>query len=217
MFKFHFLKIKDIPVKSWSSREPLNFKPKLITIFFLCFGLFLFGFGEGLLLISLTGNSPWVVLAEGITNISKLSVGGATFIISITVLSLWIFLKQRPGFGTVLNIIIIATVIDLTAFYIDPPSSIITKYIISIIGVLLVGLGSGFYLVANLGPGPRDGLMTGLTRITKFPIALVRASIEIIVVFIGWYLGGTVGFGTLIFALGIGPSVALGLYLVKNI
>tara|TARA_A200000113_G_scaffold151965_1_gene136897 strand:- start:260 stop:610 length:351 start_codon:yes stop_codon:yes gene_type:complete len=116
-----------------------------------------------------------------------------------------------------MNIIIIAGVIDLTLNFIDPPTSIVSKYILAVVSVLLVGLGSGIYLVANLGPGPRDGLMTGLTKVTGFPIAFVRASIEISVVVIGWYLGGTVGIGTLIFAFGIGPAVAVSLYLVNKI
>ena len=95
--------------------------------------------------------------------------------------------------------------------------SIVSKYILAVVSVLLVGLGSGIYLVANLGPGPRDGLMTGLTQVTGFPIAFVRASIEITVVLMGWYLGGTVGIGTLIFAFGIGPAVATGLFVVDHI
>ena len=137
-------------------------------------------------------------------------------LISLSVLFLWIFLKQKPGIGTILNVIIIAVVIDLTTFYFDPPTSTFSKYLLNIISVLLVGLGSGIYLIANLGPGPRDGLMTGLTRMSGFPISLIRASIEITAVVIGWYLGGTVGLGTLIFAFGIGPSVALGISIVKN-
>ena len=214
---FEIFTIKSIPQKSWSSEKPLNFKPKVSTFFLLCVGLAIFGFGEGLLLVSTTGNSPWSVLAEGITKMTGITIGTSTFLVSVGVLSLWIFLKQKPGIGTIMNIIIIAGVIDLTLNFIDPPTSIVSKYILAVVSVLLVGLGSGIYLVANLGPGPRDGLMTGLTKATGFPIAFVRASIEISVVIIGWYLGGTVGIGTLIFAFGIGPAVASGLYLVNKI
>jgi len=214
---FEIFRIKSIPSKSWSSDKPLNFKPRFSTFFFLCVGLVIFGLGEGLLLVSTTGNSPWSVLAEGVSKITTLSIGASTFFISVAVLSFWIFLKQKPGIGTIMNIIIIAGVIDLTLIYFDPPTSIVSKYILAIVSVLLVGLGSGIYLVANLGPGPRDGLMTGLTRVTNLPIAFVRASIEISVVLIGWYLGGTVGIGTLIFAFGIGPAVAASLYLVNKI
>ena len=212
-----FLKIKNIPIVSWSSVNSFNFKPKLSTSFFLIFGLAIFGLGEGLLILSTTGNSPWSVLAEGISNTTSLSIGTATFFISVSVLFLWIFIKQKPGLGTIFNIIIIAGMIDITLNFFDAPSSIWMKYFLAIFSVLLVGLGSGIYLVANLGPGPRDGLMTGLTKLTNLPIALVRAFLEISAVLAGWYLGGTVGAGTLIFAFGIGPCVALGLFLVNRL
>ena len=212
-----FLKIKNIPIVSWSSEKPLNFKPKLSTSFFLILGLSIFGLGEGLLILSTTGNSPWSVLAEGISKTTGLSIGIATFLISVSVLFLWIFIKQKPGMGTIFNIIIIAGMIDITLGIFDAPSSILIKYLLAILSVILVGLGSGIYLVANLGPGPRDGLMTGLTKLTNLPIALVRAFLEISAVIAGWYLGGTVGVGTLLFAFGIGPCVALGLYLVNKI
>lgn len=212
-----FLKIKNIPIVSWSSDSSFNFKPKLSTSFFLIFGLAIFGLGEGLLILSTTGNSPWSVLAEGISNTTSLSIGTATFFISVSVLFLWIFIKQKPGLGTIFNIIIIAGMIDITLNFFDAPSSLWMKYFLAIFSVLLVGLGSGIYLVANLGPGPRDGLMTGLTKLTNLPIALVRAFLEISAVLAGWYLGGTVGAGTLIFAFGIGPCVAFGLFLVNKI
>ena len=211
-----FLTIKKIPKNTWSSKKPLNFKPKFLTSFFLCLGLVFFGLGEGLLIVSTTGNSPWSVLAEGISINLKVSIGIVTFFISVFVLILWFFLNQKPGIGTLLNIIIIAIMIDVSVFFFNPPSDILFKYFLAILSVLLVGLGSGFYLIANLGPGPRDGLMTGIQRKTNFPIALVRAILEISVVGIGWYLGGTVGIGTLMFAFGIGPAVALGLYLVNR-
>ena len=211
-----FLSIKNIPKVYWSSDKSFNFKPKFSTSFFLIFGLIIFGFGEGLLILSTTGNSPWSVLAEGISKNSKLSIGAATFLVSVSVLFLWIFLRQKPGLGTIFNIIIISGMIDVTLYFFDPPSSNILKYSLAIFSVMLVGIGSGIYLVANLGPGPRDGLMTGLTKITNLPIALVRASLEISVVIIGWYLGGTVGVGTLIFAFGIGPCVAFGLFIVSK-
>ena len=212
-----FLSIKNIPKVYWSSNDSFNLKPKFSTSFFLILGLTIFGFGEGLLILSTTGNSPWSVLAEGISNISNLSIGASTFLVSVTVLFFWIFLKQKPGIGTIFNIIIISVMIDVTLYFFEPPESILFKYVIAIFSVILVGLGSGIYLVANLGPGPRDGLMTGLTKITNLPIALVRACLEISVVIVGWYLGGTVGVGTLIFAFGIGPCVALGLFIVNKL
>jgi uncharacterized membrane protein YczE len=213
-----FLSIKSAPKTSWSSDTPLNFKPRLKTFILLCLGLSLFGFGESLLIHSTIGVSPWTVLAEGLSLKLNWSVGFATFIVSVLVLSTWIFLKQKPGLGTLLNIIIIAGMIDISLFLFDfSTNSYLLNILTGILGVLFVGLGSGIYLIANLGPGPRDGLMTGLQRITNFPIAWVRASIEISVVILGWILGGTVGLGTLIFAFGIGPAVALGLYLTNKI
>ena len=212
-----FLKIKNIPKVSWSSKKPLNLKPRLSTFFFLCFGLSLFGIGEGLLLVSYTGASPWSVLAQGISLKINYSNGLITFSISIFVISLWIFLKQKPGIGTILNALIIAVMIDLCLKYVSTPESFIPKIILAVFAVMLVGIGSGIYLVANLGPGPRDGLMTGLQKKTNLPIATVRVFLEVTVVSIGWYLGGTVGIGTLLFAFGIGPAVAFSLYIVGRI
>ena len=211
-----FLKIKSVPKTSWSSKTPLNFKPKVKTFILLCFGLGLFGFGESLLIHSTIGVSPWTVLAEGISIKLNWSVGFATFIVSVFVLCSWIFLRQKPGIGTLLNIVIIAGMIDISLFLFDFSSnSYLLNVLTVVLGVLFVGMGSGVYLIANLGPGPRDGLMTGLQRLTNFPIAWVRTSIEISVVIIGWILGGTVGLGTLLFAFGIGPAVAFGLYIVN--
>jgi len=211
-----FRLIKNIPKTSWSSKKPLNIKPKIKTLLFLIFGLFLFGLGETLLLASGAGVSPWTVLAEGISVYSSYSVGWSTFWMSLAVLLLWIPLKQKPGIGTILNVIIIALVFDYTLPYLPNPENYGFKVLQVIIGVLITGLGSGFYLISNLGPGPRDGLMTGVQRITGKPIALVRSTIEVIVVFFGWKLGGTVGLGTIIFALGIGPTVAAGIYFVSK-
>ena len=212
-----FLKIKNVPKVSWSSNKPLNFNPKISTFFYLCFGLTLFGLGEGLLIVSFTGASPWSVLAQGISLNVNLSVGTITFLISVGVLFLWIFLNQKPGIGTLLNALIIAVMIDLCITFIPTPSNYLLQIILAICSVIFVGIGGGIYLVANLGPGPRDGLMTGLTKKTNLPIALVRGCIEITAVGVGWYLGGTVGVGTLIYAFGIGPCVALGLFIVDKI
>ena len=211
-----FLKIKKIPKVKWSSEKPFNFKPKFSTFFFLCFGLSLFGLGEGLLIVSFTGASPWSVLAQGISLNVNLSIGTITLLISIAVLILWIPLGQKPGMGTIFNALIIAIMIDLCIKYVPTPSNYIHQLFLAVISVITVGIGGGLYLVSNLGAGPRDGLMIGLQKLTNFPIAVVRATLEISVVSIGWYLGGTVGVGTLLFAFGIGPCVALGLYLVDK-
>ena len=212
-----FLKIKNIPKVNWSSEKPYNFKPKLSTFFFLCFGLTLFGLGEGLLIVSFTGASPWSVLAQGISLNVNLSIGTITLLISIAVLILWIPLGQKPGMGTIFNALIIALMIDLCIKFVPTPSTYFHQLILAIISVMMVGIGGGIYLVSNLGAGPRDGLMIGLQKVSNLPIAAVRATLEITVVSIGWYLGGTVGIGTLLFAFGIGPCVAFGLYLVDKI
>ena len=209
-----FLSIKNIPKLSWSSDRPLNFRPKILTFCLLCLGLSLFGLGEGLLIVSLTGASPWSVLAQGISLHVNFSIGVITFFVSSFVLFLWFFLDQKPGIGTIMNIIIISIMIDVSIAFIPTPENYISQLLLAIFAVLIVGLGSGFYLIANLGPGPRDGLMVGVQIKTNFPIALVRAFLEITVVAIGWYLGGTVGIGTVLFAFGIGPAVALGLFIV---
>ena len=211
-----FLSIKKVPKVSWSSSKPFNLKPKVSTLFFLCFGLTLFGLGEGLLIISLTGASPWTVLAQGISLNLDFSIGIITLILSIAVLFFWIFLNQKPGIGTILNALIIALMIDLCIKFVPNPENFVSQISLAFMAVFLVGLGGGIYLVANLGPGPRDGLMVGLQQKTNFPIAVVRVSLEIFVVSIVWYLGGTVGIGTLLFAFGIGPAVALGLFIIKK-
>ena len=211
-----FLKIKNIPKVSWSSDKALNLKPKISTFFFLCFGLILFGLGEGLLIVSTSGASPWSVLAQGISLKSGFSVGLITFILSISVLIFWIPLNQKPGIGTILNALIVALMIDVCIKYFPSPENYLSQMLLGAIAVLIVGLGGGIYLIANLGAGPRDGLMVGLQKKTNLPIAAVRATLEITVVCTGWYLGGTVGVGTLLFAFGIGPAVALGLFFVKK-
>ena len=212
-----FLKIKNIPSVSWSSEKPLNFKPKVSTFFFLCFGLTLFGLGEGLLIVSASGASPWSVLAQGLYLNLGFSVGVITIFISFIVLLLWIPLKQKIGIGTILNALIIGLMIDVCIRHVATPESYIDQILLGAVAVAIVGLGGGIYLVANLGAGPRDGLMIGLQKKTNLPIALVRGTLEITVMSVGWYLGGTVGVGTLLFAFGIGPCVALGLFLVNKL
>ena len=213
-FLINILKIKKIPNLSWSSDYPLNFKPKLKTIFYLVLGLILFAIGETLLITANQGVSPWTVLAQGISFQTNLSIGVTTFIVSLLVLILWYPLNQKPGLGTILNIILISIVIDLTMPILPYPKNFSLQIIQSVFAVFVVGLGSGFYLTANLGPGPRDGLMTGLQNLTNQPIALIRTIIEVSAVCLGFYLGGIVGIGTLLFAFGIGPTVSFGIFIV---
>ena len=214
--KLTLLKITHIPKVTWSSESPFNIKPRLITFFYLFFGLTLFGLGEALLIISSLGVTPWTVLAEGMAIKFKISVGLATFLISISILILWIPLKQKLGFGTISNAIIIASTIDLFVYLIPFANSYYLSVIYLVLGILLVGIGSGFYLTTNLGPGTRDGLMKGISENFKKPISMVRFSIETTVVIIGWFLGGTVGLGTILFAVFIGPLISVTLFLINE-
>ena len=209
--------IKKVPNVSWSSEFPLNTKPKLTTLIMLVIGLFLFGLGEAIIIGSGSGVSPWTVLAQGISSRTDLSIGMATFLISIFILIFWVPLKQIPGIGTILNAIIIASAIDLTLGFIPKPELIYLKILQASFGILIVGIGSGIYLASNLGPGPRDGLMIGLQQKTNTSIPLIRTIIEITAVTVGWFLGGIVGIGTILFVFGIGPCVGVGLNLVEKV
>jgi len=218
--------IKKIPKVVWSSDDSFNLKPKPLTFIFLVFGLFLFGLGESLLITSGAGVGPYTVLAQGISNLTNWSLGLSTFVISIFVLMLWIPLKQKPGMGTILNAFIIALTIEFSVYFLPYPEYYPLKVLQVIIGVFTIGVGSGFYLICNLGAGPRDGLMIGLQKVTNRPIYSIRTAIEVSVVVLGSIcllnnldklLGEVVGLGTVIFALGIGPSVALGITIVGKL
>jgi len=211
-----FLTVRAVPTVSWSSSHPLNFRPRLVTLIFLVIGLVIFGLGEALLIAAQVGVSPWTVLAQGLGVQTGISIGWATFVVSIFVLLFWVPLRQTPGLGTLLNAVIISLVIELSLPWLPQPEMFLVRVLEAGLGVLVVGLGSGIYLTAQLGAGPRDGLMTGLQRKTGLPIAAVRTGLELTAVSAGWILGGTVGIGTVLFALGIGPSVSLGLYLVAQ-
>ena len=209
--------IKEVPSVSWSSDFPLNTKPRSYTVIMLITGLFFFGLGEAIIIGSGSGVSPWTVLAQGISIKTDLSVGTTTFLISIAILIFWIPLKQVPGIGTILNTIIIASTIDLTLPYLPQPNDTYFKLLQACIGIFVVGLGSGIYLISNLGPGPRDGLMIGLQKQTGTSIPLIRTILELSAVISGWLLGGVVGIGTVLFVFGIGPCVGIGLTLVEKI
>jgi uncharacterized protein len=205
--------VRSVPVAGWSSPNPLNFRPRLTTMIFLSIGVFFFGLGETLILSAGIGVSPWMVLAQGLGIHFGTSIGLTTFLVSFVVLLAWIPLRQCPGIGTIFNTVIIAATIEFVLPLLPVLDNPALQVLIVVAGILLVGFGSGIYLVANLGPGTRDGLMTGLQRVTQLPIAWVRISIEVTVVLSGWALGGTVGIGTVLYALGIGYAVSMGLYL----
>lgn len=153
------------------------------------------------------GNSPWVVLSEGVEVQTGIPVGIATVIVSFIVLLLWIPLEQRPGLGTIANAIVIGVAIDVSLLWLPELDHIAGRWGLVGGGIALVGLGSGLYLTCFLGPGPRDGLMTGVSRRTGLSLRVVRTAIELAALTSGWLLGGTLGLGTLAFALLVGPAV----------
>ena len=206
--------LKKMPALSWSSEDELNFKPKIKTLGYLIFGLILFGLGETLLVTANIGVSPWFVLHQGLSFKTGYSIGITTFVVSIIVLLLWFPLKQKPGIATILNAILISVVIDLSLPFLPQPEDFLLQLFQVIFGISIIGIGSGFYLVANLGPGPRDGLMTGINKQTNLSFSLIRTILELSAVGLGFYLGGIVGIGTILYAIGIGFSVSLGLFLV---
>ena len=210
-----FLSVTSIPKLRWSSPTAFTLKPPAVSVAFLILGLVIFGLGEALLISAGVGVSPWTVFAEGLTNVTSWSLGFATFVISASVLFLWIPLRQTPGVGTILNAIIIALVLEYVLPLLPVFQGFITNALLALLGVLVTGCGGAIYLIANLGPGPRDGLMTGLQAITHQPVALVRTCLEVLVVAIGWALGGTLGLGTIFFALGIGPATAIGMQILQ--
>lgn len=204
------------PKTSWSAGSS-NWKVNPKTFFVLILGLWLFGTGEAAILAAGIGQSPWTVLAFGISKTLGITIGEATFVVSVVVLLLWIPLRRRPGLGTALNILVVAIAIEVMIPIFPNPTNFVLQIVEVIFGVLLVGLASALYITCNVGSGPRDGLMTGLNERTGIRIGRVRTSIELVALTIGWLLGGIVGLGTLLFALLIGQSVALAFGLVERL
>ncbi len=204
-----------VPTLPWTATNTWDLSIKRFSI--LSIGLILFGIGESFLIVSNIGNSPWTVLSEGVSNQFDISIGVATFIVSIGVLLLWVPLREKPGFGTLLNILLIAVAIDLGLLLIPEVDIFFVEFLYVLIGIALVGVGSALYITCGLGPGPRDGWMTSLHRRTGITVGRVRLLIEVLVLISGWLLGGTVGLGTALFALLIGQSVAISFGVVARI
>ncbi|MEI6361417.1 MAG: YitT family protein [Actinomycetes bacterium] len=200
---------RTVPVTWWRSESRWRARPSSFAI--LAIGQWLFGTGEAFLVASSLGVSPWTVLAQGLSVRLAIPIGLATFVVSALVLLLWIPLRERPGLGTIANAVIIATALQVIVQVLPEPQNVVVRLLFVFIGITLIGIGSGLYLTANLGPGPRDGWMTGLHVKFGWPISTVRLAIEAVVLVLGWLLGGTVGIGTVLFALLIGPAVGYGL------
>ena len=172
----------------------------------LLFGLALYGLSIGLLVRSNLGLDPWDVFHQGFATRSGLSIGSSTIAVSAVVLLLWIPLRQRPGLGTISNAVLIGLVMDLTLSFLPTTDHMVGRVALLVGGIFLNGLATGLYIGAGLGPGPRDGLMTGIAA-RGHSLRVVRTSIEVTVLAAGWLLGGTVGIGTIVYALAIGPLV----------
>jgi uncharacterized membrane protein YczE len=206
---------RTIPNTPWTGNGRWDLSIQRVAI--LWFGLTIFGFGDALIINSLTGNAPWSVLAQGLSFKSGMNLGTATFLISAVVLFFWWPLGERPGFGTLSNILFIAVAIQFGVSNFPEASNFAIGIAYDFLGVALVGLGSALYITCGLGPGPRDGLMTSLHNLTGVRVGRIRMGIESCAFLAGWALGGRIGIGTAIFALFIGQSVAISLGIVARL
>ncbi|MBL3698536.1 YczE/YyaS/YitT family protein [Leucobacter luti] len=180
-------------------------------------GLLLYGFADALMIRAAVGVDPWTVFAQGVSLHTPLSIGILTNIIGLGVLLLWIPLRQRPGLGTVLNILLVGPSIDLGLWLLPAPEALWSRIAYFTAGLLLLAVASGIYIGARLGPGPRDGLMTGIHARFGIPIWVGRTGVELTVLAIGWLLGGNVGLGTAAFAILIGPLCGITLPLLDPV
>ena len=211
----HLKPHRTVPVVPWTAKNRWDLSFKRVLILF--FGLAIFGLGDGLIIQSGLGNAPWSVLAQGIALKSGLSIGTSTLIVGSLVLALWIPLRERPGFGTLSNIIIISLFIEIATNIFPKQENIVLGVIFTLVGIAMVGIGSSLYITCGLGPGPRDGAMTGLHQRTGVRVGRVRLGLEVVVSIAGALLGGTLGLGTLLFALLIGQSVAISFGLLARL
>ena len=211
----HLKPHRTVPVVPWTAKNRWDLSFKRVLILF--FGLAIFGLGDGLIIQSGLGNAPWSVLAQGISLKSGLSIGTSTLIVGSLVLALWIPLRERPGFGTLSNIIIISLFIEIATNIFPKQENIVPGVIFTLVGIAMVGIGSSLYITCGLGPGPRDGAMTGLHQRTGVRVGRVRLGLEVVVSIVGALLGGTLGLGTLLFALLIGQSVAISFGLLARL
>jgi len=196
-----------VPTMPWSA-EGSSWRAPAATLGILLLGVCLFGVGEGTLVAAGLGNTPWTVLAQGIAGRTPLDIGAATIAVSIVVLLGWIPLRQKPGIGTIANVILIGIALDVASRVLPEPRALPWQLLQVGIGIAAVGLGGALYLTANLGPGPRDGWMTGIHRRTGIGVATVRTTIEIFALVIGIALGGRAGLGTVAFAVLVGYALA---------
>jgi uncharacterized protein len=194
--------VRRVPTFPWSA--PARWRPTPTSFVVLQIGLVLFGIGDALLVNSRLGNTPWTVFAEGIERHTSLNIGQATILTSLVVLLLWIPLRERPGLGTISNAIVIGLTLGFATRWLPEPDSMFVRLLFVVGGIVIVAIGAAIYLSTHHGPGPRDGLMTGLALRLQQPLARVRITLEVLILAIGFALGGKVGVGTFAFAFTIG-------------
>jgi len=206
---------RTVPMTPWTGNGRWDIKPLRVLILFI--GLFIFGLGDAFVIQSNIGNGPWSVLAQGLSKHLHISMGWSTFAISAVVLLAWIPLREKPGFGTLSNLIIIAVAIQIGVDLVPLQHSFILGLLICLLGIGMIGVATGLYITCGLGPGPRDGLMTAIHQRSGIRVGRVRLGIEVTVVVLGALLGGKVGLGTLLFAVLIGQSIAIALGVVARL
>ena len=206
---------KTVPVTPWRAKSRWDLSPTRVLILF--FGLAIFGLGDALVVQSNLGNAPWTVFAQGLSLRTGLSLGWATFVTGVFVLLAWIPLRERPGFGTLSNIAIISAAIEFGVNRFPLQTYFLGGLASALLGIALVGAGSALYITCGLGPGPRDGAMTGIHQRTGIRVGRVRMGIEVTVLIVGALLGGKLGLGTALFALLIGQSVAISFGIVARL
>jgi len=192
----------------WFSRSVARRLPKLLA------GLIVFGFGIALMARAGQGLGPWEVFHQGIARATGLELGTVSILVGVPILAAWLPLREPPGIGTVLNIVTIGLATNWALTVLPAPTDLASQLALMVVGVVSIGIGSGVYLATDLGAGPRDGLMTGLHRRFGWSIRRARTGLELTVLVGGFLMGGTVGLGTMVFALGIGPIVqwSLGVF-----
>lgn len=203
---------RTIPRTWWTAQSRWQLSPVRVLILFS--GLFLFGIGEALFIQSGLGISPWAVFADGIAQQLGTTIAWSSLGVSIVVVLLWIPLREPFGFGPIANTFVVPYAMDVGMHVIPAPQSWLVGSLYLVAGVILIGLASALYITCGLGAGPRQGLMTALHRLTGRQVAQISTAIELVVLAVGVVLGGRIGIGTLVFALSVGPAIALGFTLV---
>lgn len=208
------VKKRELIKTPWSANSYWEMNVKSISV--LCIALMLFGVGDGLLVLASLGSSPWTVLAQGIALKTGLNIGVVTLCISVAVMFTWIPFQQKLGLGTVLNVLLIALGLGLSVELIPPPTELLLRICVALLGIAMIGITSAFYLTCHMGAGPRDGLMVGIYQRTGWRIGVIRMLIEGSVCLLGWLLGGVVGLSTLLFVVGVGWALQMSLLVLNK-